>query len=80
MNLTGKTNQVREPTITQPRSVETCEGLFPFKKLVAEDCVIEMPIRVRLERASPGKAKRVRPDRDAAGRLLYALPGGGCTT
>ena len=77
MNPTGKTGRHREETITQPGVVATDDGPIPYTTIIGDGCVIAAPVRVRILPNIPGKAKRVVPERNGTGRLVYALPGGG---
>lgn len=77
MNLTGKTGRHREETFTQPGVVDTDDGPIPYTTVIGDGCVITAPVRVRILPNAPGKAKRVVPERNGSGQLVYALPGGG---
>ena len=65
---------------TLPGYVDTVEGQFPYGEVVTAGFgVVMAPVAVRVLTVDVKAGRIVVPCRNAAGRLLYALPGGGCT-
>ena len=54
----------------------TTEGVIPHQEVMLESGhIVAAPVRIRLIHDKQGRQKAV-PERDADGRLLFALPGG----